>query len=447
MTEEMGLAIIGQINGYSKNGGDIVDNLTNALSIPRGVLPSKEEIDHALYDLPRELNKIPLRLRDEFIARATVATAVGLFDGAIVYIWDSVIKELRSKVAAFGTAMIKQVLDSKKNDDFLKDMTDAELLELCYQLNIIDEQGYFFLSQCREIRNQASVAHPSTMTLDDRELIVFISRCCKYGLSTPTDIKGMDLKILISVLESSETSQSNLSTLAVHISNTFQLQQEFIIQMLYSKYIDPSLPGQQRDNALQLAILLKKQFTNKIQMNLVSQHNELRIKGDSASKSAANSRKFFESVGLLSSLESSEQVAIFKKGIDNLQQAHWGINNFYTEPAFADRLNDISKQISPIPEIVINEYIQTLMDCYLGNAYGVSNMAVDDYYAMLTNLTPKGIQALLDYLSTMDESNSISGKKWKKDLLIRLISYFDESTSLNPSQVGKIKEIRKKFHL
>ncbi|MEJ7485669.1 hypothetical protein WL639_13505, partial [Staphylococcus hominis] len=79
----------------------------------------------------------------------------------------------------------------KKDDDFLDEIKDADLLKLSYQLNILSEQGFFYLNQCREMRNNASVAHPTKIEIDDRELITFISRCCKYGLSHDNATKGI----------------------------------------------------------------------------------------------------------------------------------------------------------------------------------------------------------------------------------------------------------------
>ena len=161
---------------------NFIDSIVENLKVPRDILPSQPQIDYTLDSLPRELEKIPPRLRDEFIVKAVIASAVGLFDGAIVYVWNSVINELRTKVNNFGIDMISQIYKEKK-EGFLKNISDNELLILCNQLGIISSQGFYYLDQCRDIRNNASIAHPSNIELDENELINFISRCCKYGLS------------------------------------------------------------------------------------------------------------------------------------------------------------------------------------------------------------------------------------------------------------------------
>ncbi|OSH35746.1 hypothetical protein XJ76305_1383 [Enterococcus faecalis] len=42
--------------------------------------------------------------------------------------------------------MIKNISGAKKDDNFLDKITDSELIELCYQLNIINEEGNFYLN-------------------------------------------------------------------------------------------------------------------------------------------------------------------------------------------------------------------------------------------------------------------------------------------------------------
>ena len=77
-----------------------------------------------------------------------IAVASGLFDAAINYVWNAAIVELRKKVRRFGIAVVPQVLDDKSFDnDKLDDLKDAQLLELCLKLNLIDDDAFFFLNK------------------------------------------------------------------------------------------------------------------------------------------------------------------------------------------------------------------------------------------------------------------------------------------------------------
>lgn len=138
-----------------------IGNILSSFGLPREIIASNEEIACAWRELPREISRIPPELRDGLIARMCVATSVGLFDGAINYIWNAVILNLRTRAKNFGLGYIAQVLNKKFEEDDLNDLMDAELLDLCHKLELLSEEGYFFLNQCRDIRNNFSSAHPS----------------------------------------------------------------------------------------------------------------------------------------------------------------------------------------------------------------------------------------------------------------------------------------------
>lgn len=127
--------------------------LTDSLGIPRAVLASDEEIVYAWRDLPREIREIPDELRDALIARMCVAVSAGLFDGAINYAWNAAIIQLRRKVQNFGFPIVSQIMQTDFEEKHLLELQDSRLLDLCLKLNLITEDGFFFLDQCRNVRN------------------------------------------------------------------------------------------------------------------------------------------------------------------------------------------------------------------------------------------------------------------------------------------------------
>jgi len=52
------------------------------------------------------------------------------------------------------------------------------------------------------------------------------------------------------------------------------------------------------------------------------------------------------------------------------------------------------------PDTVQQEYVYTVLMCYVGNPYGVSNAAVEYYNEMIQNFSPKEIGFMLNLLST-----------------------------------------------
>ena len=175
-----------------------LDQLIQCLGIPRTVLASAEEIEYAWRDLPRELREIPEHLRGELIARMCVAVSTGLFDGAMNYIWNAAVLHLRQKIRNFGLPVVAQIRQSDFEEKHLLELQDSRLLELCLKLNIVDEDGFFFLDQCRDVRNNFSAAHPTLGKVNDREFTTFLNRCVRYALADSSSPRGVDISAFIS---------------------------------------------------------------------------------------------------------------------------------------------------------------------------------------------------------------------------------------------------------
>lgn len=427
-------------NNLTAKGGLVVNEVVASLGMPRDILPPDGDISMALTLLPRELNLVPERLRNKFIAKAVVASSVGLFDGAIIYVWNCVITELRSRVSSFGMEMIAQISGNSKPDNFLDKIQDVDLIDLCYQLNIIDEQGHFYLQQCREIRNHASIAHPSNIDIDYRELINFISRCCKYGLSEITISTGIDIKSLNAILSTEDNSEA-LDHFVSILNTTFRSQQTLIYQILYSNYIDSSKTSTVRANALRIAKSASNVLSNnpEIIVELLEKHQSNLLSGSQDKR--INSMGFIEAIGQLNSLSDVEKISTFRKAINHLRSAHYGMNNFYNEPPFAERLQELSEKINPIPEPIIEKYVEVNLECYVGNSYGVSWAAIGFCEKMLKNLTPKGIECMLGKLNSTSQTLNSD----QKSRIQVLLEFYSSSPIVTPKQKIQVESLKAKL--
>lgn len=405
--------------------------IIEALGVPREVIAADEEISYAWLGLPRELRDIPAELRDELIARACIATSVGLFDGAINYVWNASIKNLRKKVKDFGFNVVAHILSEDFDEEQLYDLKDAELLTLCLKLNLISEEGYYFLDQCRDVRNNFSAAHPSMGFIDDRELIAYIRRCAKYALSTVTNPKGVDINKFISAIKSQKFTMPQLETWIERLKNTHDAQRELLFTMLHGIYCDPSSNEEARINSMAVCGEFADEFTPTIKSNLLDRHYEYQAKGDS--KRYLASQQFFEKVGLLSLLNDLEVHNIFSEACKKLLSVHLAFDNFYNEPPFAERLFELSQQ-NAVPISAQYEYVLSVITCYVGNCYGISRAAIKYYERMIKNFSPKEIEVLLKITkgstTVTNRINNYSNCKRRYKDAIRLIDAESIPTSL-----------------
>ncbi|MCW8899042.1 MAG: hypothetical protein OQK95_00015 [Gammaproteobacteria bacterium] len=400
-----------------------ITELTQALGIPREALASDEEIHYAWRDLPRELKEIPVQLRDELIARMCVAVSTGLFDGAINYAWNASILHLRDKIRTFGLAVVAQILQKDFEEKHLLETQDSNLLELCLKLNIVDEDGFFFLDQCRDVRNNFSAAHPTLGKVNDREFTTFLNRCVRYALADSTSPRGVDIGAFISAIKGARFNADQLLVWVQRLADTHSAQRQMLVTMVHGIYCDPNTPEQSRLNSLDICGGLPGGLTSSMKSELINHHSDYVAKGYQDKHAA--SLQFFEKLGLLNLLNESERHAVFSRAVERLWNVHNGMNNFYNEPAFAERLLELSLQ-GAIPETVQEEYVKTIGCCRIGNGYGVSDAAVTYYDQMIQNFSPREITALIQSASNKTDrlGHRISmGGSYRENfkILLRLI--------------------------
>lgn len=373
-----------------------LSNISKVIGVPRSVFPSDEEIQQAWSALPRHLMHLPNDQRNENIARLCVATANGLFDASINYIWNQTISALRQKILVFGLDVIKQLLQKEYDEEKINELKDAELLDLCHSLSIISEEGFFLLDQCRDIRNNFSAAHPKVGNIDDTELIGFINRCVKYALSGDNDLVGINLNEFITTIKRQRCSSEQINEWVDRIKSTFEAQRNLIFKTLIGVYVDPASSEESRLNVLKIAKALSNILTARNISDFIDRYSDYKAKG--LDQKVSGAQDWFEKLGLLSELHTSEQHSIISSACRKLMGVHLAWDNFYNEPPFAERLLEISKQMA-IPKSAQEEYVATVLTCAVGNEYGISRNAIEYYNKMIQNFSSKEIDFMFSALT------------------------------------------------
>ena len=381
-----------------------IAQLTTALGIPRDVLASDTEIAYAWRDLPREIAAIPPELRGELVARMCVAVSTGLFDGAINYAWNATILHLRQMVRGFGLSVVAQTLQKDFEERHLSELQDSQLLELTLKLGLISEDGFFFLDQCRDTRNNFSAAHPVIGKINDREFTTFLNRCTRYALAAEAFPRGVDVGAFISAVKGARFIQPQLGVWIERLDATHDAQRQLLFGSVHGIYCDPSTSEPARLNALDLCMAYSAKFTAAIRSDLVERHSDYVAKGDTARHTA--SQQFFEKLGMIALLNESERHGLVSHAVARLWTVHQGMDNFYNEPPFAERLRRISEQ-GAIPETIQEQYVHVVIGCRMGNGYGVCRAAISDYDAMIQGFSPREISIAVG----IPRTNTIVGRR------------------------------------
>jgi len=379
-----------KVDGFT---APMLSALTVALGVDRAILASDDQIGHAWSNLSRLLNKIPPESRTENMARMCVSVAVGLFDSSINYVWNSAITELRNKVRRFGLNVVPQITGSDFDEAKLIEQKDADLLTLSLRLNLISEEGYFMLDQCRDIRNNFSAAHPSMGALNEDEFLNFLNRCARYALGDEHNPRGVDIQAFVAATKGGRFQDAQLETWSERLRGTHDAQRELLFGMLHGIYCDPASGEEARQNALSVCAEFKDEFTPRTRSELIDRHQDYIVKG--GEKRHVASQKLFENLGLIGLLSESERHALISSTCGNLLSVHNAFDNFHNEPPFAQRLEELGGQTA-IPETAQAEYVEAVVTCATGNPYGVSSAAVPSYHRMIQSFSPREIRLMLD---------------------------------------------------
>jgi len=391
----------------------IIDNnvpaltqLTTALGIPREILASDEEIRRAWEQLPRLLGQIPPDVLNALHARMCIAVSTGLFDASVNYAWNSAILALRDKVRGFGIHIVPQITGYAFDEQKLLDLRDSELLQLCLSLNLISEDAFFFLDQCRDVRNNFSAAHPPMGALDDAEFIVFLTRCIKYALSVTSNPKGVDTQALIQSVKGDPHTPEQTQEWLERIGATHEAQQGLVITMLHGIYCDTTSSQDTRNNALAICEGFHDRLSPTIKSDLINRHSDYLVSGKS--EQVGLSQQFFARLKLLGLLSEQERHVLVSRASKKLMAVHQEWHNFYNEPPFAEHLRELQKQ-ADIPDTARREFVTAVVTCAVGNQYGVSRMAYPTYESTIRDFSPLEIAIMLE----LPNSNTTLGARYK----------------------------------
>lgn len=202
-------------------------------------------------------------------------------------------------------------------------------------------------------------------------------------------LQGVNVSDFISSIKGRKLDEDELDIWQQRLTETFPAQRQLLVPTLMGIYCDPESSETARINALKICVSIQIYIDEKTKSSMIDQYNKYFAKGQTDKCIAAKS--LFEKLKMLDLLSTSDQHSIVKNACKNLLHAHLEYNNFYNEPPFAQRLLELTSSFKT-PESVQQEYVYTVLMCYVGNQYGVSNAAIEYYEEMIQNFSPKEIE-------------------------------------------------------
>ncbi|MDD4748018.1 MAG: hypothetical protein PHW19_12130 [Salinivirgaceae bacterium] len=340
-------------------------------------------IDHVINQLDKELSS-----KSVYLSKYLAASAAGLFDAALNYLWDETILQLRKRVSQYDIEFFydnavggEKRTNFRDENDLIK-LQDSELINGAKEIELISELGYKHLSYINYMRNWASAAHPNQNQITGLQIVSWLETCIKEVISLPLSTAAVKIKHLLSNLRKEPINASNADEIGIFLTELSQEQANSLSSAFFGIYTRSETPEFLRNNIKLLLPLLWDAVDESTKESFGLKYAY--FTANSLSESKRYAREFLELVGGQKFIPDDLRIVEIQSALTNLLNAHRGMNNFYNEPTFVKALIRVIGDPPKIPRKVNKDYTLAIVEVFLSNGNGVAWDA-EDYYRKLIN--------------------------------------------------------------
>ncbi len=352
-------------------------NLLTHIGLPtENILSPIEERRKVIFSLESTIEILPIEEREKsiYLSKFTVAVSVGLFDGALNFLWDETIKALRRLVSEFDLHYFLNValtINSKyKNLSSVEDLEaigDHDLLEICRRIGLISDINYKRLENVNYLRNHASAAHPNDNSVSGIEMLSLLESCLKYAIVAKPDHSVIVLKQLFDNLRTKVIPTDDFSLIGEDLCKQPQERIDDFVLSIFGVYTDIRTEAQVRKNIDRLTPHIWENVTEEVKYVIGSKFGVYRKNGDVDRKDLV--QKFLETINAQQYKDEDSLAAELMEKLQNLKTVHFEWNNFYNEYYHAKSIQD-SLPVTGVPSAVRKLFVKVICLCYIGNGKG-----------------------------------------------------------------------------
>lgn len=342
-----------------------------------------------------------VRSKSHYVSKMVAAATVGLFDAALNYLWDELVGALRSRVIGFDLSYFFDIAAGNntdlrkglKSEDDLPSVDDSRLLRASLEIGLISDVGFARLDHIRYMRNHASAAHPNQNDLTGLELVTFLQLCIREVINTPTETVTAHTGRLLANIKRDLLDQTAIDAAAAFFDQLPPDRADTLANGLFGLYTAPSRTPTVADNVRLLWPRLWPFVRDAARSSYGLRQARAVASAETGFANAA--RELIDLVDGTAYLTPEVRAVDMSEALDLLTVAHEGFNNFYSEPAPARRVLDLAGEKGDVPDPVRERYVHVVVDCFLGNGYGVSGGAEASYEKMLARFSSTDAGAAL----------------------------------------------------
>lgn len=340
------------------------------------ILASIEERTTVIQAFERVISILPIPEREKatYISKFAISIAVGLFDGALSFLWDETILALRKKIESFDIEYFYNValtINSRYrglvDSQDLPAIGDHDLLEISRRIGLIDDMNHRRLDQVNYFRNHGSAAHPNNTSLSGFEMLGFLETCLKYAICADFEVSVIQVKRLLENIRKGSVDPTDYSVICDEIIRLPQERIDDILNTIFGMHHDPKTIANTINNILGIAPTVWKAATHPTKLRLGAKFGYFRVNGETTRKDRVQVFLDIVDGNSYKDEDSLSQELIDK--LQHLRSAHYASNNFYNEYPYAESLKASLAPVG-IPKAAQYDFVKVVSTCAIGNGLG-----------------------------------------------------------------------------
>lgn len=367
------------------------------------IIATTEERTIVATNLPAFLQSLAKEEKREarYLSKFVGASAVGLFDAALNYVWNEVVLNLRKKASVYGIDLFFDAAVGGRNRDLYKDESDLDglkdsvLLDTCRKLELISDVVYRKLDHILTMRNEVAASHPNVESIGGFELLGWLQTCVKDVLQDRPSESAIRIRSLVKNLRERRTvvDESTTHRFAAELKNLSLPHVHNLLITFFGMFVSPDTDQVLRKNIATFAPHVWEHAEDRVKYHLGATVDGYRTNLDEAKLTLGQ-----EFLGIVDGKEFEAlpaRIVALQNLSTQLAEAHAGYDNYYHEPPVMREILSYCKRSTDIPKQLLPVLTETVLSCRLGRGLsyrqGVSPGGLPLYDQFLGLLDDDGI--------------------------------------------------------
>ena len=396
------------------------------------IIATTEERSIVASNLPIFLNSLPPEEKREarYLSKFIGASAVGLFDAALNYVWNEVILTLRKKAVIYGIDLFYDSAVGGKNRSAFQDESDLDglkdsvLLDTCLKLELISEVVYRKLDHILTMRNEVAASHPNVESIGGFELLGWLQTCIKDVLQDRPSQSAVRIRSLTNNIKERTTvvDDATRDRFAAELKNLSLPHVHNLLITFFGIFVAPDTDQILRKNISIFSPFLWSHSEDRLKYHVGTMIDGYRTNLDEQRQKRG--QEFLDIVDGKAFESLPARIVALQNLAVQLREAHHGWDNYYHEPQYIENILSYCRKSTDIPKELLPTLIPIIISCRLGRGLsyrsGVSPAGLPLYDQFLGLLDDDGVVQCISCFFTTDINQKLTNPICQRHLALIL---------------------------